>query len=113
MEWAFSPRFYMGVAALTLLGLYLVSRQWDAFMSSFGALMTLEGAALLLVAVTAVKILHELGHAFAATRFGCRVPTMGVAIVMLLPCFIPTSRGRGRCLGANACSSMRRVFSSN
>ena len=25
----------------------------------------------------AVKVVHELGHAYTATRFGCRVPTIG------------------------------------
>ena len=85
VEWAFSTRFYAAVAVLTLVGLYLVSRQWEAFMASFSSLMNIEGAVLLAVAVTFVKILHELGHAFAAARFGCRVPTMGVAIVMMLP----------------------------
>lgn len=32
-----------------------------------------------------VKILHELGHAFTAKRYGCRVPAMGVAFLVLWP----------------------------
>ena len=31
------------------------------------------------------KLVHESGHAFAAKRLGCRVPSMGVAFVLLWP----------------------------
>jgi putative peptide zinc metalloprotease protein len=31
------------------------------------------------------KVIHELGHAFTASHFGCRVPTMGVAFMMGFP----------------------------
>ena len=33
----------------------------------------------------AVKILHELGHALVAKRCGCKVPTMGVAFLVMWP----------------------------
>ncbi|HSG62714.1 MAG TPA: HlyD family efflux transporter periplasmic adaptor subunit, partial [Pseudomonadales bacterium] len=29
--------------------------------------------------------LHEMGHAFTAKRYGCRVPTMGIAFLVLFP----------------------------
>ena len=32
-----------------------------------------------------LKVVHELGHAYTAKRFGCRVPTMGVALLVLVP----------------------------
>ncbi len=39
----------------------------------------------MLAALVVVKFLHELGHAFTAKRYGCRVPTMGVAFLVLFP----------------------------
>jgi putative peptide zinc metalloprotease protein len=30
-------------------------------------------------------VVHELGHAYTATRFGCRVPTMGLAFMVMMP----------------------------
>lgn len=66
-------------------GLYLVSRQWDAFVSTFADFFTFEGAITYAVALVLIKILHELGHALMATRFGCRVPTMGVAFLVMFP----------------------------
>ena len=37
------------------------------------------------VTLIGVKILHELGHGFTAKRYGCRVPTMGVAFLVMWP----------------------------
>ena len=37
------------------------------------------------VALLLIKILHELGHALTAKRYGCRVPTMGVAFLVMMP----------------------------
>ena len=69
----------------TLLALYVVSRQWEVFWSTFLHLFSWEGLALYMAAQVAVKIVHELGHALMAARFGCRVPTMGVALMVLFP----------------------------
>ena len=68
-----------------LAGLYLVSRQWDEFVSTFSDFFSMEGAITYAIALILIKILHELGHALMATRFGCRVPTMGVAFLVMFP----------------------------
>lgn len=69
----------------TAIGLYLASRQWDAFQGAFVNFLSLEGAAGYLVAIAIVKTMHEFGHAYTAAHFGCRVPTMGVALMVLTP----------------------------
>lgn len=68
-----------------LIGLYLVSRQWDQFASTFQHLFTWEGALLAVLSICIVKIAHELGHAFTATHYGCRVPSMGIAFMLAAP----------------------------
>lgn len=73
------------IALLGLVGLYLVSRQWDDFVSTFQHVFTWEGALATALALALVKLLHELGHAYAAVHYGCRVPTMGVAFMMMAP----------------------------
>ena len=70
---------------LGLAGLYLVSRQWDNFISTFSDFLSFEGAVTYAIALVFVKLLHELGHALMAVRFGCRVPTMGVAFLVMFP----------------------------
>lgn len=68
-----------------LIGLILVGRQWDAFASTFLYFFNWRGAILYSLSLGAVKIVHELGHAYTATRFGCRVPTMGIAFLVMMP----------------------------
>jgi putative peptide zinc metalloprotease protein len=73
------------IAALTLLGLYLVSRQWDTFTHTLVDHMTWSGILGYAVALVFAKTVHELGHAFAATRYGVRVAHMGVAFLVMFP----------------------------
>jgi putative peptide zinc metalloprotease protein len=72
-------------AAIGLVGLYLVSRQWDAFVATFINFLSLEGFIGYALAIVTVKTFHELGHAYVAVRYGCRVPTIGVAFMLLMP----------------------------
>lgn len=85
VSFAFTRTFYVVIAALTLAGIYLVSRQIDEFVATFNSLMTLQGAALFAASIAVIKFFHEAGHAYTATRFGCRVPSLGVSLVVMLP----------------------------
>jgi len=76
------PKMLLGGA---LLGLFLVGRQWDGFIHSLPDLLSLDGALMVGLALTCSKIVHEMGHGLAAKRFGCRVPAMGVALLVLWP----------------------------
>jgi len=66
-------------------GLFLVGQQWDTFLSTFLHFFTWQGAVMYGVVLCVVKVVHELGHAYTATRFGCRVPTIGVALMVMMP----------------------------
>lgn len=76
--------FWM-IAILTLIGLYLTSRQWDTFATTFLDLISVEGAFYYALSLVFVKSMHELGHAYTATRYGVRVNTMGVAFMLMMP----------------------------
>ncbi|MEY4909250.1 MAG: hypothetical protein RL260_2968 [Pseudomonadota bacterium] len=75
----------LALALIGLTGAYLVSRQWDAYLSTFAEFLSWQGLLAYLTGAVLVKTAHEFGHAYAATYFGCRVPTMGVAVMMGLP----------------------------
>lgn len=81
----FTPPFRRGVYALALLSLYLVARRWDEYLDTFSYLFSIEGAVDFALTLTLLKVVHELGHAFTAKRYGCRVPSMGVALLVLWP----------------------------
>lgn len=81
----YRPAFWWLVAGVAVTGLYLVSRQWDTFAHTFRAYTTWQGLLGLALALSFAKVLHELGHAFTAYRHGCKVPTMGVALLVMWP----------------------------
>ena len=84
-DWLFSAMF----ARLTMLALVLggvqVYRDWDRFSATLLDTFTPSGLLAYGLALIGVKCAHELGHAVTAKRFGCRVPTMGVAFLVLWP----------------------------
>jgi putative peptide zinc metalloprotease protein len=85
VEWIFSKSVAWIIVLIGLAGVYLVSRQWDVFTATFLHFFTPRGLALYALSLAIVKIFHELGHAYTATRYGCRVPTMGIAMMVMVP----------------------------
>lgn len=85
MGWAFHPAFPAVLGLLAALGLYLIGREWERFTHTLSWAFTLEGALVAGVALSLAKVAHEVGHGLAAKHFGCRVPAMGVALMVLWP----------------------------
>ena len=84
----FGPRaLRYGLPAVLGAGVFLVSRDWQRFIATFPHLFSLGGAVAFGVALFFAKLCHEFGHAFMAKRAGCRVQSMGVAFMVLLPMF--------------------------
>jgi len=81
----FTPAFRHTVLLVAVLSLYLVARRWDEYLDTFSYLFSIEGAVYFALTLSALKVVHELGHAFTAKRYGCRVPSMGVAFLVLWP----------------------------
>lgn len=74
----------LSLAALGI-GLSQVVRHREVFAVSLVDTFNWEGLLAYGVALFLVKLAHELGHAFTAKRYGCRIPTMGVAFLVLWP----------------------------
>lgn len=81
----FSATAVLLIALASLAGIVLVARQWDSFTHSVLESLTPAGITGFVLALVISKSFHELGHALVATRFGVRVPHMGVALVVLWP----------------------------
>lgn len=85
VEPLFSRGFMMLTLAALVIGLIETSRQWEHFVTTLVDTFSIEGFAGFMVALVFAKLLHELGHAYTAKHFGCRVPTMGVAFLVMFP----------------------------
>ena len=85
LAWIFGKTFLVATLAAGLLGVYLAGRQSEALSSAFGYFFNLEGVVYYALATSFAKGVHELGHALAAKRRGLRVPTVGIAFLVMMP----------------------------
>jgi putative peptide zinc metalloprotease protein len=83
--WLYSRAFLVATAAAAVVGLMLAARQWDVFTHTLSDTLTPAGLGGWALALVFAKTLHELGHAWTATRYGLRVSQMGIAFVVMWP----------------------------
>ena len=82
----FGARGFLWLTAFAFMaGIAQVARRWDVFSASLVDTFNFEGLVAYGVALIFVKFLHELGHAFTAKHYGCRVPAMGIAFLVMWP----------------------------
>lgn len=81
----FSHYTLIVLAIFGILGIYFVGQQWEEYIGTFNYLFNLSNLILFGIVVIFVKVLHELGHAYTAKYFGCKVSTIGVAFIVLWP----------------------------
>jgi len=67
------------------IGLVFISRQWDQFLATFTHFFSWDGMVWFGLTLCGLKTVHELGHAYTAKSLGCRVPSMGIAFLVLYP----------------------------
>jgi len=82
----FFTRSYLWFMLISgVIGIYLVSRQWEAFLHTFSYFFSLQGLIFYGFTMMFTKIIHEFGHAYTASHFGVRVPTMGMGLLVMMP----------------------------
>jgi putative peptide zinc metalloprotease protein len=85
IDFFFRRSFIIILFLATCLALALVAQRWSEFSHSFLYSFTPEGILATVGMMSLSKVVHELGHASAASHFGCRVPAMGVALLLGMP----------------------------
>ena len=85
LSFFFSQRFFLLTGLALLIGLWGIYRQWTSFTATLVDTFSIQGLIGYAGALVAVKFIHELGHALTAKRMGCRVPTMGIAFLVMYP----------------------------
>lgn len=87
LSFVYSKVFWVILALLALFGTQLAVRQWTALLVTANDALRIESAAIYGVALLVLKAIHELGHALTTARYGCRVPSMGIAFMLGTPVF--------------------------
>lgn len=85
MAFFFTGYFLKLTALVGVVGIWGVFRQWETFQATLVDTLSLDGLLGYAGALVLVKVIHELGHALMAKRWGCRVPTMGLAFLVMWP----------------------------
>ena len=85
LSFMFKKTTWMIIAIIGAIGLFFAARQWEQFVTTFMHFFTLEGFIFYALTLTAIKALHELGHAYTARHFGARVPIIGLAFLVMFP----------------------------
>ncbi len=85
VRWMLGLGYAMLSAAVCVLGLVLVSRQFEAFINTFNYFFSWQGALIYALALTSAKVIHEFAHAYVAVKHGSRVSSMGIALLVLWP----------------------------
>ncbi|TNE31610.1 MAG: biotin/lipoyl-binding protein [Alphaproteobacteria bacterium] len=88
-----SKTFLLMMLLLLAAGLLMTFQRMDEFLHSFQNILNWEGAVLIVLTTVFVKTLHELGHAYAATKYGVKVPVIGVAFIVLYPVLYTETTG--------------------
>lgn len=87
IAWVTSPIAIATMAGWWICGAIIaVTRGGDLMRDLATAAGRIENAWVLLVAIAAMKIVHELGHAIACRRLGARCGEIGVLLLFGVPC---------------------------
>ena len=80
-----SSKFRNLIYIFGFIGICLVIQQFEVFKKTFLYFFTFNGLMLYFITLVLVKCLHELGHAFVAKQYGCRVSAIGIAFLVFFP----------------------------
>lgn len=80
-----SRGFIVLMLGLFIVGVYLTAARFDEFFHTFMQILTPTGILLSAAVLIFVKIIHEFGHAYAATKYKIPVPHMGIAFIIMYP----------------------------
>jgi putative peptide zinc metalloprotease protein len=81
----FTKTALMCVVFLGVIGCIGIVRQWESFANTFLYFFSPQGLTAYVLGLIAIKVLHELGHAYTAARYGCQVQTMGIGFLIMVP----------------------------
>src|SRR5258706_3906203 len=79
----FNRGFAALLAVLLCFDLYLLGPEWHSFTEAFQQMITPPGLIYTAIALSLAKVIHQLGHAYSAKRYGLRLPAIGGAVLVL------------------------------
>ena len=81
----FSKKVFLLMSALLVLSLFLVFRDFGEFTKGFQVFQTPSGILSGFIVLAFSKVIHEMGHGMLSKFYGCKVPAMGIAFIVMWP----------------------------
>ncbi len=85
VEIFYQPVFYLVALAFGLITLFFLLREWSEFSRTIPDIFSFQNLLWGMAALGLSKVIHEFAHAYTAARLNCRIPTMGVAFMVMWP----------------------------
>ena len=85
VRWLASRAAFCIYSMAFLLGLFRALPRTATYLSSFPLFFNPRGLVYYFLAIITIKAIHEFTHAYVAKYYGVRVPTMGIAFLVLCP----------------------------
>jgi putative peptide zinc metalloprotease protein len=85
VRWLGSPFLRLVYLCVGVLAAMLLTQHWDAYIATLPRFFNAAGIVAFVLAIAAIKTVHEFSHAYVAKAHDTRVPSMGIALILMLP----------------------------
>ena len=80
-----SEFFILIYVVLAVIGGYFLATRFEEYLHTFPRFYDITGVLVYGLGISCIKVIHEFSHAYVAKSQDLRVPTMGIAVIFLLP----------------------------
>ncbi|PIR39538.1 MAG: hypothetical protein COV35_03235 [Alphaproteobacteria bacterium CG11_big_fil_rev_8_21_14_0_20_39_49] len=84
-KWIFTIQFNIAMMFVIFIGAFGIIKNFESYLSTFKYFLNISEIGLWILAIVIVKIVHEFAHATVSKHYGCKVSSMGVAILVFWP----------------------------
>jgi len=86
VKFVFTKWFVVFALIIFLLAARIVAAEWTTLIGGLEGLLTIENLFYFWLIFIVVKVIHEMGHAFACKHYGGEVHEMGLLFLVFTPC---------------------------
>ncbi len=85
LSWLHSPLLLVVWAMIVLMALYRIGCQWPRFTAASAGILAPDNWLWLIGVWLVLKVLHEFAHGLVCKRYGGKVGSMGIMLILLAP----------------------------
>jgi len=87
LNFIYTRKFFGLILGVFIFDLLFIGPRWEYAHIMLSSQGSFEIGAKIFLALLFTKTIHELGHAYTASRYGCIVPSLGIGLMVGFPVF--------------------------